>query len=143
MRGNDLSNSPARIVMIRLDEFLVHSKKKGGSLLDQFIKLFEDDFYIDEKVEELIGYIFRHTDFAVKYVVMENASPKLLKFASKYWMIANGETIGEMRHISQIDFLLKYGDVTYYVDSDEEIEKVGNKYALTLEQARELFRGRI
>lgn len=142
MKHGELSNTVGYSFGFRCEDFLIHFKE--STLLDKaFNALFDKArrAEVNEEVLSFMEYLYRNTEYTVDLVVdRENYTPELKKLLDD--MPFNRVVLVDK--LSQITTRLMIGDLTYYVDdNDERRSLVNSPHTRTLrELAQEIKRKR-
>lgn len=136
MKHGDISNNPAPVFAVRLEDFLLRFEQEN--LLDK-IKYFGDRKYLnphfDDKVLKFLDVIFRKTNYSVYLVhsiILNSKIRKLLENIpfSNFMYIEND---------NNLIYYLNTGFFSYYVDNYNKVNELNIKNAVTLEEAYHLL----
>ena len=138
MKNNDLSNSASIVIGVQCTNFLFEEQTEGfkNKLLNTLVGR-QKRMTINEKVVNLLNYIFRETEYTVDLVIPEEEYTDYLK--------ERIETLPFNRVVltkkpSDITGRLLIGDLSYYVDTPEGLELVNNKNCKTLDEIYQIIR---
>ena len=138
MKNNDLSNSASIVIGVQCKNFLFEEQTEGfkNKLLNTLVGR-QKRMTINEKVLNLLNYIFRETEYTVDLVIPEGEYTDYLK--------ERIETLPFNRVVltkkpSDITGRLLIGDLSYYVDTPEGLELVNNKNCKTLDEIYQIIR---
>jgi len=141
MRNGDLSNRSAPVIAFRVEDFLV--RFKTNRLIDKVLNFIvgkERRAELDPDVVSALNFIFKHTDMTVELIVDKNNNTDELVKVIEHLPYGR---LTPIRKPVEIAILLNVGDISYYVDNDEErISLVGHRHCITLEELNTLIRGR-
>lgn len=143
MKGNDISNRCAPTIAFRVEDFVV--KYRDDTFSDKVFNLFlgkNRRAYIDPNVRSAIDYIFRHTDMTAELIIERDSCFYNSKILDLLQELPCSRIITILKPV-EIAVLLNIGDITYYVDDNEERRNIiGNKYCISLFDLNVLIRGR-
>ena len=138
MKNNDLSNSATTVIGVRCIGFLFEEQTEGfkNKLLNTIVGK-QKRMVINEQVLRLLNYIFRETEHTVDLVVKEEEYTDYLKDLIDTLPF---NRVVLTKRPSDISSRLNIGDLSYYVDTPENIELVNNKHCKTLEEIYQIIR---
>lgn len=141
MKNGDLANFVSYSFGFRCEDFLVKYKEDTFSdkILNKIIgkaKRAE----LDQRVLSVMDYIYRHTEYTVDLVIDNKNYTSELKNVLDALPFNRIVLVDRPSQISQ---RLLTGDITYYVDDDEERRSlINNQNAVTLEAVHSFVRKR-
>lgn len=138
MKNNDLSNSATIVIGVQCINFLFEEQSEGfkNKLLNTLVGR-QKRMTTNERVLNLLNYIFRETEYTVDLVVSADEYTEYLK--------ERIDTLPFNRVVitnkpSDITGRLLIGDLSYYVDTPEGLELVNNKNCKTLDEIYQIIR---
>ena len=131
MLHGDLACTVGTVVAFRCTGTLL--KKKEGlfnSLLNRISGTIQRAD-IDESVQSVMNYLYWHTENVIDLVLFESEySKEVEEYLAEHFPF---NRILVVQSAPQITAKLKTGDVSYYVDNDEEFRsKINSEYAVSL-----------
>jgi len=140
MKNNDLSNRSAMTIGVRVEDFLIKTETDG--IKNKFLNFIygkDKRLLFDQRVLNFVNYIFRHTDMTVDLVI-DRRNLKRPYLMEKLDLLPFNRILPIIKPV-EIAILLNCGDLSYYVDSNEErMSIVSHKYCTTLEEIEPLIR---
>ncbi|MFN3551444.1 MAG: hypothetical protein ACK4WJ_06530 [Endomicrobiia bacterium] len=137
MKNGDISNNPAPIFAVRLEDFLLTFEQEG--ILNK-IMYFGDRKYFNPKIKKyvvnVIDKIFRNTNYSV-YVVHSILLNRNIR------KILNSLPISQIFFIEKDDDLFYYLDTgffSYYIDNEKRVDELKHKRIITLKEAYTLIK---
>lgn len=133
LRG-DISNQYGYCIAFRCEDFLV--KYKDNTVADKILNLFKGKYNradIDEKVLNVMEYLYKHTEYMVALIV-ETSKYKNNGFKELVDSLPFNEII-LIDKPSQLSQRLLIGDISLYVDDDIYRRSIINsRYAIPLSE---------
>lgn len=138
LRG-DISNQRSFMFGFRCEHSLL--RLKDQNVIDKVLNLFAGKMHraeVNEEVLSLMKYIYWNTEYTVTIVVDDE---NYTKEAQDFFSDLPFNQVLNVRSVSQITMMLHTGEMTYYVDdNDETRHKVQSKYAITSQELGTLLR---
>ena len=130
MKNGDISNSVSMTFAFRCEDFLI--RDKDTTIYDKIVKAMKGKYsrpYVQQVVAQVIEHIFRNTEYTVDVVAEEENYPK---FKSLLEDLPFNRVI-LITKLVQITGRINIGDISYYVDDDEErLRLINSEYAVKL-----------
>lgn len=140
MRGNNISNRTAPTIAIKVEDFLL--KFKEDTLKDKVCnKIWGKEIRaeFDSKVLKLVSFIFRHTDMTVDLII-DKSNARNMELIGRLDDLPFNRIIPIIKPV-EIAILLNAGDLSYYVDDDENRRSnIGHKYCVNLSELNSFIR---
>lgn len=144
MRNGDISNISGYSIAIRAEECLIHFKQDTGikGFINKVLFGRYHNAILNEKAVKLLAHLSRNTDNTVVLIINKYSALEkelLLNFLKENSL----DVFSDIRTVyldSHLTTLLRSNIISYYVDTDKSrISKINSPYALSLEEAFDLF----
>lgn len=134
MLHGDISNQSDLIIGVRIEDTLFNLP--DNNIFDR-LKSKIAGYNVsetDEKVLGLINYILRSTDYSLKLIISEEVfNPVMRRRLSKLGGL--DELVLPVKSINEVSMLLLTGELSYYVDENEERRNcIISKYVLNFKE---------